>query len=91
MNPRRVIATDNCSVRPVRSASSRVAILPAWATTPTPSADTDKPADHAVLFTYGVPSTREPQTIDKSKFPLQDRHFRTFKPPTRRSAVNDPG
>jgi hypothetical protein len=48
---RRNIALDSSAVRPVRSARSRVAMPPAWATTPTSSADTDKPADTK----YGSP------------------------------------
>ena len=50
-----------------------------------------KPADHEVRFTYGVPSTREPQTISKSKFPLSDRHFRAVTLRSTHDPVNDPG
>ena len=56
LNPRRDIAVDRASVRPTRSASSRVATFPAWATTPVPSADTTSPDDqwpaplHRVTF-----------------------------------------
>ena len=56
VNPRRVSELDNAAVKPVRSASIRTATLPACATTPVPSPDTTNPADHAVLFTYQVPS-----------------------------------
>jgi hypothetical protein len=55
-NRRRAIAFDNSPVSPVRSANMRSAMLPACATTPTPSPDTTKPDDHEVAFTNAVPS-----------------------------------
>jgi hypothetical protein len=81
----------DATVRPVRSANSRVATLRACATTPTPSPVTDRPVDPGVRFTYGVPSTWGPGTISKSKNPKQDRHFRASTRRSRRGAVNDPG
>ncbi len=56
LNPRRDIAVDRASVRPTRSASSRVATFPACATTPDPSAENDRPVDHVVCFNCEVPS-----------------------------------
>ena len=41
---------------PTWSASRRVATLPAFATTPVPSAENDRPVDHDVCFTCEVPS-----------------------------------
>ena len=52
---RRAVALESSLVRPVRSASILTAMLPAWATTPLPSADTDNPVDHVVCFTCEVP------------------------------------
>jgi hypothetical protein len=43
--------------------------LPAWATTPFPSSVTDRPDDHEVPFTYGVPSFLEFLNHRKSKNP----------------------
>jgi hypothetical protein len=52
---RRAVALESSLVRPARSASILTAMLPAWATTPLPSADTDNPVDHVVCFTCEVP------------------------------------
>lgn len=51
-------------------------MLPEWATTPTPSAETHRPADHEVRFTYGVPSSLVFLDCRKNKKTKQDRHFR---------------
>ena len=75
-NPRRASALQTSPVNPVRSACRRRPTLPAWATTPAPSPVTDKPADHEVRFTYGVPASRDFSERRKSKNPMQDRHFR---------------
>jgi hypothetical protein len=55
-NEARAVAFDNAVVSPTRSASRRVATLPAWAITPVPSAVTDNPDAHVVCFTCEVPS-----------------------------------
>ena len=52
---RHAVAFDSSLVNPLRSASNLTAMLPAWATTPVPSADTDNPDDHVVSFTCEVP------------------------------------
>jgi hypothetical protein len=81
-NERRASAAPSSPVRAVRSANRLNPTLPQWATTPVPSPVTDKPADHEVRFTYGVPSRQEILNRRKSKFPLLGRHFRAS---TRRS------
>ena len=43
-----------------------------WATTPDPSPVTFKPFDHALLFTYGVPSRSRILNVRKSKNPGAD-------------------
>jgi len=85
------IALDNSVVRTLRSARSRNATLPAWATTPTPSPETDRPADDEVGFTYGLPSKLENWGRCNPKFPLLGRHFRVSTRRSRRRPVNDPG
>ena len=75
VNPRRRRARDGRSVNPTRSASIRTATLPAWATTPVPSPDTTNPVDHAVLFTYQVPSRLRTCVVANPSISLQDRHF----------------
>jgi hypothetical protein len=55
-------------------------MAPACETTPTPSAVTDRPADHEVRFTYRVLSAGEHGTLDKSQFPLIRKHFGLFSP-----------
>ena len=52
VNPRRARAPDSASVRPTRSASSRVATFPACATTPLPSAE----KDNLITTTYASPA-----------------------------------
>jgi hypothetical protein len=91
VNDRLCIALESSLVRPVRSASSRSATLPAWATTPDPSAATDNPADHEARFTYGVPSTWGFLDCRKNKNPKQDRHFRASARRSTPNVVNDPG
>ena len=67
-NPRRASALQTSPVNPVRSACRRRPTQPAWATTPAPSPVTDKPADHEVCFTYGVPSSRDFSVSTASEF-----------------------
>ena len=76
---------------PVRSARNRRPALPAWATTPVPSPDTNNPADHAVRFTYGVPSSSEILRRRNPKNSLPDRHFRASTRRKHLPPVNDPG
>lgn len=91
VNEPRASAADNDSVSPVRSASIRNPTATACATIPVPSPVTDKPADHDVLFTYGVPSSWPFLDLRKYKNPKQDRHFRASTRGDDRSAVNDRG
>jgi hypothetical protein len=79
------------TVKPVRSASKRSAMLLACATTPTPSPDTATPDDHEVAFTYGMPSTLGFLRLRKPKFPLVDRHFPASTRRSDPSAMNDRG
>jgi len=90
VNDLRAIAFESPLVRPVRSATSRNATLPACATTPDPSPVTDNPHDHEVRFTYGVPSTLENLRRRNPKFPLLGRHFRASTRRSTRDSVNDP-
>jgi hypothetical protein len=48
---------------------------PACDTTPRPSALTTTRGRTALLFTWKVPSRWESWTVEKSPYPLQDRHF----------------
>ncbi len=66
-------------------------MAPAWAITPTPSAVTDRPADHEVRFTYRVLSAGEHGTLDKSQFPLFRKHFGLFSPSDPQIPVNHRG
>jgi len=69
------VAFDSSLVSPLRSASNLTATLPACATTPVPSADTDN-LDDLVCFTCEAPLPLGHWNSRKSKFPLRDRHFR---------------
>ena len=65
-----------CDVSPVRSPISRSIPTPACDTTPTPSADTLTRHDRLLRFTKKVPYLTGNATLDKSHYPLRDRHFR---------------
>ena len=66
-------------------------MAPACEITPTPSAVTDRPADHEVRFTYRVLSAGEHGTLDKSQFPLFRKHFGLFSPGNPQIPVNHRG
>jgi hypothetical protein len=63
------------ATKPVSQASSRNIPTPACDTTPRPSALTLTRLDHLLRFTREVPLPFGNRTLDKSQFPLQDRHF----------------
>ena len=100
------VATDGQPMGRTPTSSSRVSIsarqpglirqqtnpkLPAWATTPVPSPVTDKPADHEVRVSYGVPSSLRVLRRRNPKFCLPDRPFRASTRTQQRSPVNDAG
>ena len=78
------------AVRPVRSASRRSPTLPAWATTPTPSAETDNPDDHDVRFTYRVLPAGRTWALASPSLPCRE-HFGASTRRSPRHPVNDPG
>lgn len=83
-------ALDSSWVRPVRSPSIRSPTLPAWATAPTPPANTDKPLDHELRFICRLPSGVElvPSHDHVSR---AGKHFCVSPRRSRHRPVNDPG
>ena len=63
----------------------------ACATTPVPSPLTHNPTDHAVPFTYQVPSRSRTLTVASSSIPLQDRHFGASRGRVTPSTMNGRG
>jgi hypothetical protein len=80
--PRRANADDNPAVRPVRSATSRSAAVPAWLITSRPAISTDKSCDQPVVCTSKAlldhHGTEDPTPLSsqvRSTFPHRDtRH-----------------
>src|ERR1039458_10074595 len=70
---------------------SRNATDPTCDTTPVPPTLTDKPLDHALLFTCEVPPYEVESDRRKPDFPLLDRHFRASTTRVAPSTVNGRG
>jgi hypothetical protein len=63
---------------PVPCTNSRTIPTPASDTTPAPSALTSTRPSALLPFTNEVPPRQRIRTLDKSQFPLQDRHSASF-------------